>query len=513
MLKRQKGLVLPLVISLVVILTIVGFALLTLAEQEIIQTRIENDKTRAFYYAEAGIAKLSEKLERTYIGDLDETFEAPIDQGNFSVDVDTNSFPYYAISTGVSGVVQKKIRVKINYLAVPYENAIYSLNASSVQWALQLRGTGDPVLVGNKAEQGGRDIINGNVFVDGDAFLYEQSSINPAPAPNRWGLNGDIGATGGINVLGSASVSGARNPYTEEPQQIELIRMDYSHNNTFDVAQVFQSAGVGSGTLPSGDILRDVIIKNPSDRGKECGETPNDDYFFEPQSAIGGGDIRSARTPLHLGSNRVYYVDGDVWIHNISTRGFNVDGKVTIAATGNIHVCNNIKYADANDMLGLVALGKYDNSGNRISGGDIFFGDPRYGMVYTVSAMMFAANDFYYNSDAAFRRPAEPVSGFTVNGSFTALNRVVVERDWYTKDGGTGNDTKMAAPARYDSTEGKWVDSETGVAISASEVNSLRHYQMIINYDDRVRNSETQPRGLPRGTGKIFAGFSNWEEL
>jgi hypothetical protein len=36
---------------------------------------------------------------------------------------------------------------------------------------------------------------------------------------------------------------------------------------------------------------------------------------------------------------------------------------------------------------------------------------------------------------------------------------------------------------------------------------------MIVNYDDRVRSTETQPPGLPRGGASIFAGFSNWEEL
>lgn len=36
---------------------------------------------------------------------------------------------------------------------------------------------------------------------------------------------------------------------------------------------------------------------------------------------------------------------------------------------------------------------------------------------------------------------------------------------------------------------------------------------MIVNYDDRVRTPSTQPPGLPRGGLKIFAGYSNWEEV
>ena len=60
---------------------------------------------------------------------------------------------------------------------------------------------------------------------------------------------------------------------------------------------------------------------------------------------------------------------------------------------------------------------------------------------------------------------------------------------------------------------GRWVDSETGAILTSSQTSTLRHYQMIVNYDERVRSPETQPPGLPRGIGKIFTGFSDWEEL
>jgi hypothetical protein len=507
MFKRQKGIALPVVIALAFILLIVGYALLSLAQQEIIQTRIETDKTRAFYYAEAGLAKLSETLQRPISGNLNEVMEGSIEQGSYRVVLSTNQTPIYAISTGTSGVVLKKIRVQANFLVPSFENAVFAMNGSGGSWAFRLRGTGNPVPYGS-GERGGKDIINGNIFVDGDVFMYEESSVNQAPAPNPWQLKGDIGATGNISVLGSASISGSRNPNSEEPGLVDLTAMDYAVNNTHNVSQIFQDAGVTSGYLPAGASLRDVFVKNPSDRGKECSSTPNNDYFLEPMSATGGGSVKDAQTPLHLGNDKVYYVDGDLWVHSLSTPGFNVDGKVTVVATGDIHICDNIKYADTNSMLGLVALGKYDSSGNRISGGDIFFGDPRYGTMYVVSAMMFAANDFLYNSEAVFKKAAEPAAGFMVNGSFTAMNRVQVERDWYTDA-----ETNKAMAAYFDPSTGQWRDRESQLALTAGEVGTRRHYQMIINYDDRVRNSGTQPPGLPRGGTKVFAGFSNWEEL
>jgi hypothetical protein len=243
----------------------------------------------------------------------------------------------------------------------------------------------------------------------------------------------------------------------------------------------------------------------------ECGSTVGDDYFIEPSGGgTGGGTEKEAKTPVHLGDNRVYYVDGDVWVHNKETYGFLIDGKVTIVTTGNIHICDNIIYKDANSMLGLVALGKYNSSGQRVSGGDIYFGDPRYGTMYVTSAMMFAANDFLFNTDAISRQTAEPTTGFIINGSFCAMNQVSVERNWYTRGSGTSS---TARAANYNSTTGQWVDVLTGTALTSTETGTLRHYQMIINYDDRVRSQKTQPPGLPRGAGRIFAGFSNWEEL
>jgi hypothetical protein len=255
-----------------------------------------------------------------------------------------------------------------------------------------------------------------------------------------------------------------------------------------------------------GHELRDIFEINPSDRSSECGTTTGDDYFLEPVSVPGGGTYKEATTPIHLGNNRVYYVDGDVWVHHQATYGFKVDGKVTIIATGNIHISDNILYADSSSLLGLVALGKYNEDGDLVSGGNIYFGDPRYGTMYVASGLMFAANDFLYNSTAIGTFSAEPQSGFTVNGNLAALNRVSIERDWYTR-GGTPR------PARYDPSTNQWYDSGTGVALTLTEVSTLRHYQMIVNYDDRVRTQDTQPPGLPRGQGLIFEKLTNWEEL
>ena len=75
-------------------------------------------------------------------------------------------------------------------------------------------------------------------------------------------------------------------------------------------------------------------------------------------------------------------MDGDVWVHASPTYGFTVNGEVTIVATGDIHICDNIEYANEDSLLGLVALGTYNESGELVSGGNIYFGDPRFGTTY-----------------------------------------------------------------------------------------------------------------------------------
>jgi len=252
------------------------------------------------------------------------------------------------------------------------------------------------------------------------------------------------------------------------------------------------------------------MVKKPTNRSGECTSATGDDYFLEPSKVDNfGAQYKDARTPLNVGENRIYYVDGDVWVHNPSTYGFLIDGQVTIVAMRDIHISDNIKYADGDSLLGLVALDQCDGSGQIASGGNIYFEDPCFGTMTTASAFMFAADSFLYNTDAISRATAEPKSGITIYGNLNALNQVSIDRDWHTPNGAGG-----ARSAYFDSSTDQWIDLETGTALTASEINSLRHYQMAITYDDRVRTQETQPPGLPRAKeGIIFSGLKFWEEL
>jgi len=505
--KSEKGLALIVVVAFACIFVILGFSMLNVAKTEIVLTRNELNSTKAFYAAEAGLAELTTRLYNKQFTNIADTALGKV---SYQVDFYYDEDPPYAISTGRAGNIEKSIKVELSFLSPPYECGVYAGNSAGEKWMFTLRGQGDPIAVGwGGAEIGGRDIVNGNIFVDGDATLYEESSVNPSPLPNPYSFNGDVDSTGKANILDSASVSGAVSEGVAPLDHPSLAGMNYALNNTHNVSEIFADEGVDSGYLPSDNELYNVMVKNPANRSGECGSTPADDYFLEPASVSNNGaSSKDARTPLSMGDNRIYYVDGDVWVHSPLTYGFLVDGKVTIVATGDIHISDNIKYADSESLLGLVALGKYDDADQLISGGNVYFGDPRFGTMYTASALMFAADSFLYNTDSVTGGTEEPETGFSVYGNLNALNQVSIERDWYDDEG-----TGTARPAYFDSSLDQWVDLETGAALSATETGSLRHYQMTVTYDDRVRTQDTQPPGLPRGKGTIFGGLKYWEEL
>ena len=165
MIRREKGIVLPVVIAIVVIFAITGMVLLSVTGHEITLSRTEANRTKAFYLAEAGLAKIQEQLQMPVVGDLNSVFTESMEQGNYTVQLNTSQYPCYVTATGISGNVQKTIRVQATFLAPPLENAVYAMNKSGADWALQLRGTGDPIPQGWGAENGGKDMINGNIFV------------------------------------------------------------------------------------------------------------------------------------------------------------------------------------------------------------------------------------------------------------------------------------------------------------------------------------------------------------
>lgn len=531
----RSGAILGIVLIVVGMISFVGVGLMELAARDGEEASKALLNARAFWMAEAGAQRM---IKRLYDGTEGDVANRTLGYGAYRVWLHDDVDPAYAVARGRAGSVDRFVRVDLTYLAPPYEGTVFGGNEDGTPYTFFLGGTGDP----DWSDRGGRDIINGNVYVNGDLYMEGESEINAAPTPNTYNLNGDAETTGDIHVHDGGTIAGDQISGASLHGVPDLQAMDYPNNNTYDIAAIFEAeedaGNVVNGYLPVGHPLRDVVVKNPGTRASECASTPGDDYFFEPRYVGSAGTPETAVTPLDFGDGNVYYVDGEAWFNHHGTYGFEVDGQATIVSSGDIHVSDNLAYRDDSSLLGLVALGEYDALGNRISGGDVYFGDPEFGTLYTVDAFMFAGNDFLYNTRSNGGGQEEPDSGFKVFGNFSAIHQVVIYRDWY--DGATTSEVWVRGrwrwggwgtgwqwvpghwetqtvteprAARYDPDADQWVDALTGVALSESEVDSMRHYQMQVTYDERIWSAETQPPRLPSGTGSIFGGVIGWQEV
>jgi hypothetical protein len=506
--ERRRGAILGVVLVVLLVVSIMGAGLLTLASQNAVMAARALNTTKAFWLAEAGVQRFDQRcishLKRNSIG------ETAFGGGSYRVDAHLGtSTSRYAIVTGTVQGESQQIRVDVVFQGRVYEHAVFAGNEGTNNYVLDMRGTGNPVAYtwpnGDPGERGGKDIVNGKVYANGDVNLYDQSMVSNAPLPNTYNVLGDVDATGEINLTNSARIYGSQTEHV--PQKSLPVFPDYAQICTYNVSAEFASRGITSGYLPASHPLRNVVVKNPSNRSAECNSTAGDDYFFEPIAISGSGTWKTAPTPLNLGNNQIYYVDGHVWFNSHSTYGFRVSGYATIASSANIHVSDNLDYADpSSSMLVLVAVGKPDLLGN-IQNGNVYFGDPEFGTLYSVDAFMFARKDFLYNTSSNTGRPGEPESGFQVFGNYGALGVVKINRDWY---GATAN----RLPAVYDAVSGRWRDLSTGVVVT----NSITHYQMIINYDERIRDPNKQPPGLPQlgegdvsDPGIIYSRIVKWD--
>ena len=508
---------LGMVMVIAVVVSILGFALMSASSMNSLETSRYLNTVKAFWLADAGV-QLSDK--RAFNQNWASFSKTTSDGGGIQVTVFSNATPTaYAECIGIVQGATQRVQVEYQYLAPSFNHALFAANASSNTWYFTLRGIGNPAVVSGH-EINGKDVIMGDVFINGNVALYEQSMISNGIAPNTYLLRGDVTATGSIALSNSASVLGTRYQYQTNQPVPNVNLMNYASNNTWNVAREFQNAGVSSGSLPSGHPLRNIVVKNPSNRAAQNNSTPGvDDFYFEPQSSYydNTGGSKGASTPLNLGTRTVYYVDGHVWFNNLSVYGFKVSGTATIASTRDIHISDNLKYASTNALLGLIAAGTYNSSGQRTDGGNVYFGDPEYGTMYTADAFMFAANNFLYNASSS--NPSlqmEPDTGFQVYGNYAAMNQIRVYRDWYSfldTNAANGTITPRTNSAWFDPTVNQWRDVMS-TNLLTWKTNNMRHYQMTLKYDERIRQQSTQPPRLPGlqtgASGWYYGGITRW---
>ncbi len=268
---------------------------------------------------------------------------------------------------------------------------------------------------------------------------------------------GDVYSGGGVAVSGSATVTGtirAQDAITGASGESgvwqpvpDIAAMDYPNMADFKIAELFRGASYRSDDaggrawqVPESNPAH-IFRRNPSDRASDIGSTLKDDYFledpYEPVNLDSNMDGSNAY-PISLsgisgepgvnGNNKVYFIDGNLWVHNKKTFSFKFEHEeangvqITFVAKGNIYFSDNIFYDDpSTDGVAFIAM----NDGAVADSGNIYFGDPVFGTLEQMSAFMYAENDFKdTNLDASGSATV------TVHGNMTAGDQVVINRDF-----------------------------------------------------------------------------------
>lgn len=299
-----------------------------------------------------------------------------------------------------------------------FSRALFAGNESEdSSYTLDLGG------VGNQADQ-----IHGDVYSANDVLIEGDASVM-----------GDIVAGG--TIYGGAGEVGVQLPMPD------LTVMDYENNHDFNVEELFtdatwqwDNAGGSAWQVPEENPAH-IFRKNPNDRNSTNNATVKDDYYLEDPYEPVRRDRRqdgSDAFPVSLtgingkpgpsGTDAVYFIDGNLWIHNKPSYSFQFvagageDVRVTFVVKGNITFSDNIFYEDAEqDGLVFIAIGDEDVEDS----GNIYFGDPVGGTLEYMDSFMYAENDFIdTNMNAAGSLQVE------VNGTMSAGNHVAIERDY-----------------------------------------------------------------------------------
>lgn len=329
---------------------------------------------------------------------------------------------YTVSSTGSAAGSSVTLQVVVGELGGGvYANAIFAGNEDEDPlYTMPLSGTG-----------GQADTIVGSIYSGGNVALSGDATVSE-----------DIRAQGWI--------SGTTDGETGSTQPIpDLTSMNYETTADIDVASLFSgasykydNAGGYAYQMPE-DSPAHIFRKNPSDRKSEYNSTSKDDYFLEdPYESVSADSSQDGSSPYKLslsgvsgepgsnGNGKVYYIDGNLWLHNKHSYSIGLDHKeangvqITFVVKGNIYFSDNFFYEDDDkDGVAFIAMEDPDVEDS----GNVYLGDPEFGTLKRMNAFMYAQNNFYdYNLDASGSARVE------IYGNMTAGNQVLIERDFGT---------------------------------------------------------------------------------
>ena len=334
--------------------------------------------------------------------------------------IDNGDETFSILSNGAADAGRTSLEVVVRKNAAgPFANALFAGNTSrDPNYALELGGLGPQA-----------DLVVGDVYSGNDLDVSGNATIN-----------------GSASAVGTVTGGPGESAASAQPIP-DLAGMNYAANNDFDVAALF--AGATPQVGPEGSTALQVpeanpahiFRKNPDDRSSEWSATAKEDYFLEDPyensrsgTSLPGEDARhitlsgAGGEPGPPGTDSVYYIDGNLWLHNKHTLSFklyNHSGektRVTFVVSGNIYFSDSLFYQNKNrDGIAFIAI----KDPAEPDSGNIYFGDPVFGTLRQMESYMYAENNFYDNN-----LDEEGSSTVTVIGNMTAGNHVKINRNY-----------------------------------------------------------------------------------
>jgi len=440
------------VIALVAVVVLVGLcgAMLMIASRSNAERDAAVDRHQALSTAHAGVADALVQIASGEVPDLIGTSDDPVPFGGGSywadVNFDQGSGSYtIAAYSEVRGETEAIEALITGESLDIYDHALFAGNTSNDPlYDLKLGGSGEQA-----------DRVYGDVYSGGSVTVSGTATVSGMIRAQ------DV-------VIGAPGESGVYQPVPD------IAAMDYPHMADFKVAALFATASYKSNDLggKAWQVAESnpahIFRKNPNDRSSDIASTAKDDYFLEDPYEpvrVDSGSTGSDPCPITLsgisgepgknGNHKVYFIDGNLWIHNKNVFSFAIEHnepngiQVTFAVRGNIYFSDNVFYDDTrSDGIAFVAMKdtKVTDSGN------IYFGDPVFGTLEQMHAFMYAENNFIDKNLSATGS-----AQVAVYGNMTAGNKVDIQRDF-----------------------------------------GDQHSKLTVNYDDRISVGSLEMPGLPQ---------------
>ena len=457
-----------LMVSLIAVLVVSAFAtsIMVVGTGEQQERRASVASARALYVAEAGMSQAIVRVEAgtlTDIGAVDA--QVAFSGGNYWVDVTDNGDQTFTVTS--FGTVGNAVRATEATLVQQgqgvYTSALFAGNLSGdMTYDMKFGGSGTQA-----------DVVNGNIYSGGNVPITGTATIN-----------GSIKAAGAI----AGSTGGTSGSSLPVPN---LTAMDYEHDHDYDVKSMFATATYVTNSALGGKAYQmpesspaHIFRKNPNDRTANTSTTSKDDYFLEdPYESVNTSSTVAPGSGTHItlsgqdgnpgvdGSDKVYFIDGNLWIHNNKLFSFTMynSGSTTIRATfvvkGNIYFSDNVMYQGTReDGIAFIAM----KDSTVTDSGNIYFGDPSFGTLERMDSFMYAENNFCDNNLSATGS-----ARVTVNGNMTAGNQVKINRDY-----------------------------------------GAQHSKLTVNFDDRLVSGTVTLPGLPSQSGAAATWLvRGWHEV